>query len=120
MRLHYDMKLVEKYQLWVEGLQYAFSRDKNLFIQTSVVILLLLGLEIFLESWALIKQTILFGTFVIILELINTAIELICDFMEPQWNINIKRIKDIGSSIVALAIIVTLTITIIDIWILLR
>jgi diacylglycerol kinase (ATP) len=114
------MKLSSKYQLWIEGLRYAFSRDKNLFIQTSVVILLLLGLEIFLQSWPLIKQTILFGTFVIILELINTAIELTCDFMEPQWNIHIKRIKDIGSSIVALAIIVTLTITIIDIWILLR
>jgi diacylglycerol kinase len=114
------MKSSSKYQLWIEGLRYAFSRDKNLFIQTSIVILLLLGLEIFLQNWPLIKQTILFGTIVIILELINTAIELICDFMEPKWSIHIKRIKDIGSSIVALAIIVTFTITIIDIWILLR
>ncbi len=114
------MKLLKKYQLWVEGLSYAFSRDNNLIIQTIIITLVLVGLEVFLESWELIKQTILFGISIIILELINTTIELICDFMEPKWNIHIKRIKDIGSSIVALAIITAIIITSIDIWLLMR
>jgi len=114
------MKLFQKSKLWLEGLQYAFSKDRNLFIQTFVIIVLLIILEIYLENWELIKQTILFGTLVIILELINTAIELICDFIHPEWNIQIKRIKDIGSSIVAIAILTTLTLTAIDIWILVR
>jgi diacylglycerol kinase len=114
------MKLLRKYKLWLEGLQFAFSKDRNLFIQTFVIIALLIILEIYLESWGLIKQTILFGSLVIILELINTSIELICDFIQPKWNIQIKRIKDIGSSIVAIAILTTLTITAIDIWLLVR
>ncbi|MEX0598807.1 MAG: diacylglycerol kinase [Candidatus Paceibacterota bacterium] len=114
------MKLFQKSKLWIEGLQYAFSKDRNLFIQTFVIIVLLITLEIYLESWVLIKQTILFGSLVIILELINTTIELICDFIHPEWNIQIKRIKDIGSSIVAIAILTTLTITAIDIWVLVR
>jgi diacylglycerol kinase len=114
------MKLFQKSKLWLEGLQYAFSKDRNLFIQTFVIIALLIILEIYLESWELIKQTILFGSLVIILELINTTIELICDFIHPEWNIQIKRIKDIGSSIVAIAILTTLTITAIDIWLLVR
>jgi diacylglycerol kinase (ATP) len=114
------MKLFQKSKLWLEGLQYAFSKDKNLFIQTFVIIALLITLEIYLESWELIKQTILFGSLVIILELINTTIELICDFIHPEWNIQIKRIKDIGSSIVAIAILTTLTITAIDFWVLVR
>jgi diacylglycerol kinase (ATP) len=114
------MKTTPKHQLWLEGLKYAFSKDKNLFTQTFVIIALLITLEIYLENWQLIKQTILFGTFVIILELINTSIELICDFIEPKWNIQIKRIKDIGSSIVAIAIITTLSITAIDLWVLMR
>lgn len=116
----YIMKLFQKSKLWLEGLQYAFSKDKNLFIQTFVIIALLITLEIYLESWELIKQTILFGSLVIILELINTTIELICDFIHPEWNIQIKRIKDIGSSIVAIAILTTLTITAIDFWVLVR
>ncbi len=114
------MKLFQKSKLWLEGLQYAFSKDRNLFIQTFIIIALLIILEIYLESWDLIKQTILFGSLVIILELINTTIELICDFIHPEWNIQIKRIKDIGSSIVAIAILTTLTITAIDIWLLVR
>lgn len=114
------MKITPKHKLWLEGLQYAFSKDKNLFTQTFIIIALLIILEISLENWQLIKQTILFGTFVIILELINTSIELICDFIEPKWNIQIKRIKDIGSSIVAIAIITTLSITAIDLLVLVR
>jgi diacylglycerol kinase (ATP) len=114
------MKTTPKHQLWLEGLKYAFSKDKNLFTQTFVIIALLITLEIYLENWQLIKQTILFGSLVIILELINTSIELICDFIEPKWNIQIKRIKDIGSSIVAIAIITTLSITAIDILVLVR
>ncbi len=114
------MKLVKKSQLWIEGLRYAFSRDNNLLVQTTVILIIVLGLEAFLESWDLIKQTILFGFIIITLELINTAIELICDFMEPKWNEHIKRIKDIGSSIVALAIIMSIVITGIDIWLLMR
>ncbi len=114
------MKSPPKHKLWLEGLQYAFSKDKNLFTQTFIIIALLIILEIYLENWELIKQTILFGSLVIILELINTTIELICDFIHPEWNIQIKRIKDIGSSIVAIAILTTLTITAIDIWLLVR
>lgn len=114
------MKLLKKYQLWIEGLSYAFAKDNNLVIQIIIITSVLVGLEVFLESWELIKQTILFGVTIIILELINTTIELICDFMEPKWNVHIKRIKDIGSSIVALAIITAITITSIDIWLLIR
>jgi len=114
------MKSTPKHKLWLEGLQYAFTKDKNLFTQTFIIIALLITLEIYLENWELIKQTILFGSLVIILELINTTIELICDFIHPEWNIQIKRIKDIGSSIVAIAILTTLTITAIDIWLLVR
>ena len=114
------LKLLQKSRLWLEGLQYAFSRDKNLLVQTSIILGILIGIELFLQDWLLIKQTIVFGLLIILLELINTALELICDFIEPEWNLKIKRIKDIGSSLVALAIIVTVIITLIDIWFLVR
>ena len=114
------MKFFKKSFLWIHGLKYAFSREKSLYFLTCTGITIILTLEIYLQNWPLIKQTILFGVGIIILELINTMVEMICDFIEPNWNIKIKRIKDIASATVALAIITGLSITAIDLWLILK
>lgn len=42
-------------------------------------------------------QIILFTALMIALELLNAAIEKLCDFVEPNHNLKIKEIKDVAA-----------------------
>jgi diacylglycerol kinase len=63
------------------------------------------------ELW-FVRQTFFLGFAVVVLEFINTAFEKVCDFVEPQWNPDIKHIKDLSAGIVIvsgwIAVLVTL------------
>jgi len=97
-----------KNRLW--SFKYAFS-GLLLLVKTenaikvhvaNTLILTVLGFvfEISITEW--IFQYLAIG-FLISLEAINTAIEKICDFMEPKNNIKIKIIKDMSAGAVLLA-----------------
>ena len=44
------------------------------------------------------KNLFIFFILIILTEIINTAIELICDFIEPKYNKKIRNIKDVASA----------------------
>jgi diacylglycerol kinase (ATP) len=73
------------------------------------------------ELW-FVRQTFFLGFAVVILEFINTVFEDVCDFMEPEWNEQIKHIKDLSAGIVILvgwvAVILTVEdlLDIYDVW----
>ncbi len=46
---------------------------------------------------------IIVSTIVLITEMLNTCIEKICDFIHPEFNLNIGRIKDISAGAVLVA-----------------
>jgi len=46
---------------------------------------------------------LIFIALVIGMEIMNSAIERICDFISPEWNRKIKPIKDLASAAVLLA-----------------
>jgi len=90
----------EKFNIWLQGVKYAFVTEKSLIVQTISVTILVILLEIYIENWQIIKQTIIFGVIILLLEFINTIVEDICDFMEPKRNLKIKQIKDLSSGMV--------------------
>ena len=71
---------------------------------TLIVILLGLVLKINSKEWSLIIIAI---GIVFITELLNTAIEKLSDFVEPEWNDMIGEIKDYGAAAVLTAAIVS-------------
>ncbi|MDY0103583.1 MAG: diacylglycerol kinase family protein [Lentimicrobium sp.] len=93
-------KFFESFIPAIKGLVSAFKSEQNLrfhFILIVCVIFLGIVTNITLLEWLVI---IVFFAIVISMELINTAIEKLSDFVQPERDNRIKIIKDISASAV--------------------
>jgi len=89
----------------LNGLSKVFKGERNFRIHIIAVIIVSLAgalLSISTEEWLVI---ILIFIIVTVIEIINTAIEKLCDVVSPQYNENIKLIKDISAGAVLLSAI---------------
>jgi diacylglycerol kinase (ATP) len=88
------------------GLRYAL-RSEAAFRQELVVLLLAVPLAfiVAIDTW---KRFLLIGVvvFVMVVELLNTAIEKLADRVSLEIEPQIGRVKDIGSAAVGLALII--------------
>lgn len=64
----------------------------------------LLGFSFFLRRWIDVSIILLAMGLVLIAELFNSAIEVLCDFVEPQRNEQIRITKDIAAAATGLSI----------------
>lgn len=71
----------------------------------SLFIFLGFYVDLDINDW--IKQIMIFG-FIISIEALNTGIEKICDFTNPDYNKKIGLIKDVSPGAVSLAVIASL------------
>jgi diacylglycerol kinase (ATP) len=72
---------------------------------TILAIVLGIVMKISVTEWALL--TIVIGL-VFISELFNTAIEKLADFIHPEWNDQIKKVKDYAAAAVFISAIIAL------------
>lgn len=87
------------------GLRILFKEEHNARVHLVITLLvLLLGVffALSITEWIIIVLTI---GFVFVTETLNTAIEDIADFISPQRDDRIKRIKDLGAAAVLTAAI---------------
>ena len=89
----------------ISGLHYAVLMD------FSVAYKLILSLIVLIATFVLRERVdlllILFATgLVLITEIVNSAIEALCDFVEEHHNEKIKIIKDIAAAAVGISIVV--------------
>lgn len=84
----------------LRGLAGAWRRDRNLRIETGVLILALV-----LAGWlgASFVPVLLLGGLVLGLELVNSAIEAVVDLISPDIDPRAGRAKDVAAGAVALA-----------------
>jgi diacylglycerol kinase (ATP) len=99
-----------------DGLVWA-GRHETAVTQELVALLLATPLAFFVSGagWvriALIGSLLL----VLIVELINTALEKLCDHLAPERNPNIKVVKDLGSAAVFVAILIAGAVWIYALW----
>lgn len=84
----------------LSGLRYAFLREKSLrfhAMATGFAILLLLVLQPAIYWWAIVVVTV---ALVVSTEMLNSAIEGMCDFVQPEYDEKIRYIKDIAAGAV--------------------
>jgi undecaprenol kinase len=95
-----DRNLLKSFQAAFRGIFIVIRDERNLrihFIAALMVILAGFLFKISLSNWLIIL--ILFAI-VIAAEMINTAIEKLADFVEPNLNKQIRDIKDIAAAAV--------------------
>jgi diacylglycerol kinase (ATP) len=88
-----------------DGFASAF-RNEAAFRQELVLFIVLLPVLYFLPISLLFKCLLLSAnTMVLIVELLNSAVESIVDLVSPDYNIYAKRAKDMGSAAVLLSLL---------------
>ncbi|MDR0882761.1 MAG: diacylglycerol kinase [Candidatus Adiutrix sp.] len=89
-----------------DGLANAFIREES--FRLEVMSLVILTLILLLVPWPIWKKLALTSVFLLIplTELLNSALEDLCNLVSPDFNPFIKNAKDKGSAAVLLAIII--------------
>ncbi|MCD6065193.1 MAG: diacylglycerol kinase [Bacteroidetes bacterium] len=103
-------KRIDSFRYAFRGIADAFSEQPNIrihFIAAGIAVLLSAFLHLNTTEWCII---LFCCGLVISMELLNTAIEKLCDFAEPQRNEKIRIIKDVSAAAVLVASIVSLAI----------
>jgi len=84
----------------ISGLRHAIGQEKSLRFQL-IAVLVVCGFLLIVQPpvywWAIVSVVI---AMVIAAEMFNTAIEGICDFIQPEQDERIKNIKDVAAGAV--------------------
>lgn len=85
------------------GLQVAVVTDFSVAYKV-VLSLPILGCAFFFRQWIDVSIVLLAMGLVLVSELFNSAIEVLCDFVEPRRNERIRITKDIAAAAAGLSI----------------
>ncbi|MFO1317508.1 MAG: diacylglycerol kinase [Burkholderiales bacterium] len=96
---------VRKVRTVLSGLRYAVVYDGAVTYKL-VLSAGVLAAAFLLRAWVDFLLILLVTVLVLVAELVNTAIEALCDFVEVRHNEKIKVVKDIAAAAAGLAIFV--------------
>ena len=103
-------RILKAFTYSIDGLKSAFKSEEALRQETFLSVFLLV-IAILLNVTYVEKLLLITSLFFILLaELTNTAIEVVIDRISEEYHILSKKAKDIGSSIVLIAFIYTITV----------
>ena len=88
----------------ISGLRYAVLYDWSVAYKLALSVVVLAG-AFALRAWLDFLLILVVTAFVLVAEIVNSAIEALCDFVEEKHNEKIKVIKDIAAAAVGIAIL---------------
>ena len=101
------MRVIKSFACAFEGLKDCLLHEKNFRIQYVVALLIIIaGLSFSISKMEWLVILLSFAV-VLCFEIINSAIEKLCDLVCPQFNLTIKKVKDMSASAVLLAAIIS-------------
>lgn len=98
---------LRKIRTVISGLRYAVIYDFSVTYKL-VVSMIVLGWAFFWREWVDFALILVVTALVLVAEILNSAIEALCDFIETRHNEKIKVIKDMGAAGAGLSIVVWL------------
>ncbi len=107
------MKGLKSFAYAWNGLRICFVQERNFRIHiliTGAVLIFAVLLNISAVEWMFICCCI---AFVLVTELLNTAVEKLCDLAHPEIHPGIKKIKDIAAAAVLIAAFFSLLVAVI-------
>jgi diacylglycerol kinase len=97
----------------LSGLRYAVIYDFSVTYKL-VLSALVMTLAVALRAWVDVLLILVVTALVLMAEMLNSAIEALCDFMETRENEKIKIIKDIAAAAVGISIFVWIVVLAIE------
>lgn len=94
---------LRKIKTALSGLRYAVIYDWSVAYKLILSAFVLVG-AFALRAWVDFLLILVVTAFVVFAEILNSAIEALCDFVEERHNEKIKVIKDIAAAAVGIAI----------------
>lgn len=104
---------IQKLKVILAGLQVAVVTDFSVAYKVILSVPVLGGAFLF-RQWVDVSLILLAMGLMLIAELFNSAIEVLCDFVEPQQNDRIRISKDIAAAATGISILVWAAILIIE------
>jgi diacylglycerol kinase (ATP) len=102
------MKILKSFQHAVNGIMLCFSSQINFRVHVAATIAAAVAGSIFKLSIAEWLAILLCIAAVTVTEMINTAIEKICNLIDENYNKKVKHIKDIAAGAVLLSAVASL------------
>ena len=105
---------LRKIKVVLAGLRFAVRYDFSVaykMVLSSVII----ALALIFQQWVDFAMILLATGLVLTAELLNSAIEALCDFLEPRENEKIGAIKDIAAAAVGISIVVWVVVVVFDV-----
>ena len=96
---------LRKMRTVLSGLRFAVAYDFSVAYKL-VLSALVLAAAFALRAWVDLLLILVVTALVLVAEILNSAIEALCDFVETRHNEKIKVIKDIAAAAVGIAIFV--------------
>lgn len=100
---------IRKIRTVISGLRYAVAYDFSVTYKL-VLSALVLGVACMLHAWVDLLLILVVTAFVLVAEMLNSAIEALCDFVETRHDERIKVIKDVAAAAVGVSILVWLVV----------
>ena len=104
---------IRKIRVILSGLHIAVVTDFSVAYKV-ILSIPVLGFSFFFRQWVDFSLILLAMGLMLISELFNSAIEVLCDFVEPQHNEQIRIVKDIAAASAGLSILVWAVILILE------
>jgi len=104
---------IRKLKVILSGLHIAVVTDFSVAYKL-VLSAPILGGAFLLRQWVDVSLILLAMGLMLISELFNSAIEVLCDFVEPQQNDRIRVTKDIAAAAAGLSILIWAAILIVE------
>ncbi|PKN94717.1 MAG: diacylglycerol kinase [Chloroflexi bacterium HGW-Chloroflexi-6] len=109
---------IRKLRIAYSGLRYAILNESSVAIEI-ILSALVLTACFYYRQWLDFNIVLVATGLMLIAEMVNTAIEALCDFVEAGHNEKIGIIKDVASAAVGISILVwsvTLLMEIVRLW----
>ncbi len=110
--------ITRKLRVVFSGLRYAVLNESSVAIEIILSALVLAGC-FYYRQWLDFSIVLVASGIMLVAEMVNTAIEALCDFVEPGHDEKIGIIKDVASAAVGISVLVwsvTLLMEVVRLW----
>ncbi|MEZ4615911.1 MAG: diacylglycerol kinase [Caldilineaceae bacterium] len=104
----------DKVRVFVAGVRFAVLHDHNVAIQMAISISVM-ALAFWLRAWFDFVLIMIVTGNIVVFEMLNTAVEAICDYIQPKHDPRIGAIKDLAAAATGIALIIWIVVILYEI-----